>query len=444
MRFRPASRAVLAGASLLAATVAPASLARADYIVGSTVIPTSSVVTSTFLPTSYVSSSSIFPTSYASSAIIPTSYTSSFIPTSYVSSSSIFPTSYVMPTSTIYPTSSIIETGGLGYYPTSYVSYYRGGLFRPRRFVERTSYYGTPSRLLTPTAYYAPTTYLTPTSYLVPTMATSSILPTTYISGSYVTPTSVLVDNGVITTSATAEVCCDSSPSNVVAAAPTRVIAPTQAQGTASGQPIYSSKKETEPTMRSTDRVPTSSNIANSGAEPPVVAPEVLNPPPAPVPARSGGTAGGAGADTGAATDPGPSTSPPGPDRPSGIVPTPEPGTMGGQQPRLQETSKRIALRPNYASTKNILRGRVVSYETSNPEEFVTVVLVSRTNAFEDRPIKTNADGEFKISLPDGDWAVKVTMPSGSLYTVARAVTASGGRVVDGNNKPVGELLITR
>ena len=74
----------------------------------------------------------------------------------------------------------------------------------------------------------------------------------------------------------------------------------------------------------------------------------------------------------------------------------------------------------------------------------MTVVLTSRTGKYEDRPTQTNADGEFKVSLPEGDWTVKVTMPTGSVFRVGKALTASGGQIVDPAGKNVGEMIIKR
>ena len=94
---------------------------------------------------------------------------------------------------------------------------------------------------------------------------------------------------------------------------------------------------------------------------------------------------------------------------------------------------------------RNILQGRVVSYETRRPEEGVTVVVSSRTGTFVDRMAMSDADGGFKISLPEGDWTVKVKMPSGSILPVGRDyVTASNGMVTDASGRDLKNLLITR
>jgi hypothetical protein len=43
---------------------------------------------------------------------------------------------------------------------------------------------------------------------------------------------------------------------------------------------------------------------------------------------------------------------------------------------------------------------------------------------------ESNAFGRFAIRLPDGDWTVRVTMPSGRTYAV-RQISVQDGRVVD-------------
>ena len=73
------------------------------------------------------------------------------------------------------------------------------------------------------------------------------------------------------------------------------------------------------------------------------------------------------------------------------------------------------------------------------------MIISNVTKNYTDRPAMTDADGEFKISLPDGDWTVKVKMPSGTVYPVGRDyVTASNGRVTDASGRNVAEFLITR
>ena len=416
MRFRPASRVVIAGASLAATLAASIRPAQADILVGSTLIPTSSVMTtSAYLPTSYV---------------VPTS--------------TYLPTSYVVPTSTLLPTSSVFATS---YLPTSSSvtrSYYTGGLFRPRRYVERTSYFGSPTSYLSTSAYLAPTSYLTPTSYfsssLMPTSyvvpTTSTFVPTTYLSRSYITPTSYLVDDSLVTTSATST-CCDSGSATMSvpmeqAAMPTRAVAPrVQSAPIGGGNTITSQPSNGNSVAPQAERAPSASTRQAPSEEgtSSAVNPPVISTPAPPTPTRPSVEA----------------VSPPSPDQQLDVPIIPAPGSMG--QPQADEQISRTSFRPSYTAsrptTRNILRGKVISYDSGRPEEMVAVVLTNRSGGFTDRKTLTDAEGEFKISLPDGDWAVKVTMPSDSVYTVG-AVTASSGKVIDPNGKNVAEMIIKR
>ncbi len=409
MRFRPASRAVVLAVSLVAPWASGQSSGRADILVGSTVIPTSSVLTTSYLPSMYL------------------------------------PTSYVLPTSTYLPTTSILETGSSVYLPTtSYVSTYRTARYRPRRFVERTSYYGYPTSYLSPTTYYSPTSFVAPTSYLssallptsyvVPTMSTSSIFPTTYLSSSFVSPTSYLVDDGLIATSASSAVCCDTGSTTSMApsvATPTRSMNTRPPTSSNAGNAIMSQPSGGGTNVRSTERAPSSTVNPTPGDQgmPSDVGPGVANTPIPAAPGRTGGEV----------VSPPPAQ--PAPEK-SGDLPAP--GSMGGGlPPQTDDRIDRTSLRPNY-KVRNILRGRVVT-ESGSPEEAVTVVLSNRAGGFSDRTTQTDAFGEFKISLPDGDWAVKVTMPSGSVYNVGPGVTAGGGQVIDSSsNRIVTDLRITR
>ena len=58
----------------------------------------------------------------------------------------------------------------------------------------------------------------------------------------------------------------------------------------------------------------------------------------------------------------------------------------------------------------------------------------------------TDAFGEFKVSLPSGDWALKVKMPSGAILPVGQGgyLTASGGRITDPSGLDVPQFTITR
>ena len=93
--------------------------------------------------------------------------------------------------------------------------------------------------------------------------------------------------------------------------------------------------------------------------------------------------------------------------------------------------------------SRNILAGKVVSGESGQPEEGVTVTVSSRARAFVDRIATTDALGRYAFRLPDGDWTVKVTMPSGKVYAVSK-ITVSGGQITDDLGQKVPTLTITR
>ncbi len=97
-------------------------------------------------------------------------------------------------------------------------------------------------------------------------------------------------------------------------------------------------------------------------------------------------------------------------------------------------------LRPEF---RNILFGSVKARETGEPEEGVRVTVSSRTKAFEDRVQETDAAGRFAVRVPDGDWTVKVTMPSGRVYAVSQ-ITVTGGAITDDGGRDIPSLVITR
>ena len=397
---RPLMHAWIAGVSFLSA-LAGSSLAQSSILLETAYVPTSTIVSGPMATTS------LLPTAY----VVPTAYTPSYLFTSYLA-----PTSYVTTTR------------------------YR----RPRRFVERTSYFASPSYALATSAYLSPTSYVLPTSYLatssyVPTtyISSSSLLPTSYVSSSSLLPTAYVLDSGLIATSASvsAPICCESSPAPAPVQATTiRRAAPPADTGSATGTNAITSK----PTGTSTERNPSASmgdptpEVRDSSVKPTPVAPSQApqqQPPPKPVPADSFT----------------PPYVPPAEDKDPNQMPLPKPGALGDPNPRANETMYRTRKPATYPEVRNILKGRVVAYDSRRPEEGVTVVVSSLNNTFSDRTAMSDADGEFKLSLPEGDWTVKVQMPSGRIAAVGREyVTATSGRVTDSSGRNVKELVITR
>ena len=392
MLHRPTTRALFAGAVFLSLSTMPGP-APADTYYETIYLPTSSVVS---LPTS-----SLLSTSY----VVPTAYSTTYLPTSSV----------IATDSVIYPTST---------------TYYRRSILRPRRYVERTSYSLASTSFLSPTSYIVPTSYVAPTSYL----PTSYIVPTSYVS-SVLSPTSYVIDNGVVTTSATSSSYpCETTSSP----GPTRSTA-NRAPGASNGN---GNSIVSEPMNGggSGERRPSAVLNSTPGGDEGIPAP--VGTPPSPKP-------------PGPASNPAELAQPPafegtapaGPQgaggNPNDKIQIPPAGTIGPQTPP-SETSLRRARRPIY-DVRNILQGRVISAESKRPEEGVTVIASSLTKNFSDRTALTDAYGEFNLSLPDGDWTVKVKMPSGSIYQVGRDfVTATNGRVTDSSGRNVAEFLITR
>ena len=389
---RPMSRAWPAIAAL-AAVLAPSGPVAADTIYEGPYLPTGSVVT---VPTS---------SSFATSYVVPSSYT----------------------TTTYLPTTSVLAA-------ESYIPTYRSTRFRARRYVERTNYVMAPSYYsVAPTSYFLPTSYVLPTTYL----SSSYVLPRTYLSSSYVSPASYLLDTELVTTSGS--VCCETAAPAVaqrtVSIPPPSI--PDQGgstitsvpSGSSAAPPAISTERRPSAAISST---PSTDDALRSDVNPPVTA--------APAPPRPGpGTAAARPQGPDSATPP----APPYPEKKSEELVVPDPGAIGAG-PRPNELSYR-ARKPSSYDVRNILRGNVVSYDSGRPEEGVTVVVSSVTNNYGDRTAMSDALGEFKVSLPDGDWTVKVKMPSGQILGVGRDfVTASSGRVLDPTGRGVGEFLITR
>jgi len=91
----------------------------------------------------------------------------------------------------------------------------------------------------------------------------------------------------------------------------------------------------------------------------------------------------------------------------------------------------------------NILEGKVVSSETRQGEEGVRVIVSNRPGPFEDRIATSDSTGHYAVRLPDGDWTVKVAMPSGRVYAVSQ-ITISGGQITDRSGQYIPSLTINR
>src|SRR5271166_2003365 len=153
-----------------------------------------------------------------------------------------------------------------------------------------------------------------------------------------------------------------------------------------------------------------------------------------------------------------PNTSPTSP-APSGGVERPrapagpedlEPAPAGDQTTGSGSGGRRVVQKPVLPASRevrsqfrNVLFGRVKTRDTNEPEEGVRVTISNRTNAYADRVALTDAFGRFAVKVPDGDWTVNVTMPSGRAYSVSQ-ITVSNGLISDDIGRDIPSLVITR
>jgi len=374
------------------------------------------------LPTSYYVPSyyatAYYPSSYYSTAYYPTYYSSAYYPTNY--SSAYYPTYY---SSAYYPTyysSAYYPTYySSAYYPTDYSSAYYPTYYSSAYY---PTYYSS--------AYYYPTYY--PSSYYYPTYYPSSYYyPTTYYSTGYylgksdndretaLADTRVattnrrrtlndlrrLVDRPVVARNGTTQDLTNyqSTPNVVVSDTPT---APNSAL------------------VRRTTYVAATGTLRDETQTPPVVS----KTPPAAGSGKPVGAGAGARPDAtkSGGADPAkkrtPEVAPPRQDSEPALEPAP---------PIDGAPQRRESLRPRYQTltTPNVLVGRVES-DSGEAREGVRVTVSSRTEPGLARAGLSNAFGRFAIRLGDGDWTVRVTMPSGRVYAV-RQITVQNGRVVD-------------
>jgi len=376
------------------------------------------------------------------------------LPTSYVVAGTYaVPTSYTIPT--VYATAYVTESALLA--PTTYVAptYYetrfrRGGLFG-RRLVETTRAYYLPTTAYYPTTYYYPTTFY-PTTYYYPT----TFYPTTYYYPTTFSSPTVL-DTSVVSTgytTARSSNCCGGE--TIVAAAPAVRMYPSEQTPVATTPaPRTNTRSRTSPIQSE----PAEDDSINSNV------PELPPREPAPRSDASGAAAGR-------------SDSPPNPPAPARVQPKPaspnmsptSPASSGGVErptapagpedlepaPGSGETSgagsggRRVVQKPVLPASRevrsqfrNVLFGRVKTRDTNEPEEGVRVTISNRTNAYADRVALTDAFGRFAVKVPDGEWTVNVTMPSGRAYSVSQ-ITVSNGLISDDIGRDIPSLVITR
>jgi hypothetical protein len=375
--------------------------------------------------------------------VTPTSRTV-VLPGSYVLSTSyVQPTSYVVPSAYVVPSyyTTAYVSEPISLLPTAYVATtYRRGLLGRRWLVERPV-----------VASYA-TTYVPSVSYL-PAYYTTSYRTRSYRPTIFEYPTIWETSYLSAPRSDCDEVTWGSPASSSVYGSPAEGGAKaTQSQSTQE-RTISSSVDPTLPEEPPVPTPPLPENPATKGqaagspraASTAVREQNSLKAPLSGTAQPDAGEAAKAGTSK-SAIDPATKGRPAAPAAPSGdpndsgLVPAP--GTDGSG------TIRRDTLRPNYsartlrASRRNVLVGRIES-DAGEPRGEVAVTVSSRNNSLIHHDGMSNAFGSFAIRLPDGEWTVKVTMPSGRVYSV-RQITVSEGRVMDlQEGREVHELLIS-
>lgn len=121
--------------------------------------------------------------------------------------------------------------------------------------------------------------------------------------------------------------------------------------------------------------------------------------------------------------------------------------TGGTTEPRKRKAFKPVTptpfVRSAQAKNLNVLQGRVFSPEYAAPESGVAIAFASRRKTSTDRVATTDQAGKFSVRLPDGEWSVQVTMPSGRVYTVSELIV-SKGQVRDDQGRDIPTLTINR
>jgi hypothetical protein len=399
------------------------------------------------------------------------------MPTSYVAAGTyVFPTSYAAPTvyATAYLTESALVTPKLYLAPSYYETRFRRrGLFG-RRLVETTRAYYVPTN-----AYYL-TTYNDPITFRSSANVDAAVMPALYA-----TTTSTRCCGEADDTPIVRDLPASSEPAwSTVAASLAARSSLREQPPVLSEQAEYDSIPSNVPELRTREADASQAGEAigaQAGYETRKLPSSRVEPPPAPqLPTREQSTVrstpsaptaakpdaqGHDVVDLDAVTDPSAefrSTARPGPPAsaaPAPRVEAPRPvvPTEGEElQPALDQTAPRtggqrrdsqrpVLTTPRYIrpELRNVLFGRVEARDTSEPEEGVRVFISNRLNTSKGREALTDAFGRFSIRVPDGDWTVSVTMPSGRVYSV-RKIIVSNGQITDEIGRDVPSLVITR
>jgi hypothetical protein len=319
--------------------------------------------------------------------------------------------------------------------PTSLASPYYWTAYYPTVYYP-SAYYAT-AAVAAPTAYYVPTTYTYPTVLSRGTLPATTLVTTDYVVDpgvpAYYVPTVSVYPTVLDSYCAPAPVCCD-----VVAAPPLRVLGPPVAAGAGPS-----------PQVRPLDEAPRGEPAAPNGRRPiplerngqaqgqgqgpspegGTISSRVKSPPEAPPADRAKTPARNEGAEKkNAAPEPGRDN-----DTKDLLEPAP---------PLESSPSRRDSMRPVYSSVQSVLRGRVEN-DAGDVREGVRITVASRNAPGIAHAGISDAFGVFAIRLEDGDWTVRVTMPSGRMFPI-RDISVRDGKVMDNREgREIPNLIIT-
>jgi len=371
----------LACLGCVALAVAPVAGAETVYVDSVLMTPTISLAP-TYYPTR---TSAVIPATYAAPSVYATAYSTVY---------NLAPTAFMEATPTAYLTPTAWETG--------YVTQrYRRGLFGwlwPR-YRERVYDYD-----------------VAPAMYALPTAAT--YVPSTMITTApFVATSPMMLSAPRIETTAT--LCGE--PARVSTGLPTTAPAPTTVPTT--GPPVRNPERRADPVVVSVPRdggepplndrpVPP---IRQEQARPPVAqpVPPVADPAPAPR----------------AADSPPPAQEPPA-----------LPDDLGDKP-----AAPRVVQKPVAPPTFGLLRGEVLSGRSNQPEPWVKIRIISRTDPdkFEARKVTTDVGGFFAVHVPPGDWSIQVATDSGKFEPIQNIVVL-GGEITTESGRPMPLLSINR
>ena len=383
--------------------------------------------------------------------VYPTSTTIS-LSTPYV-----LPTSYVVPSSYVFPRyieSSYTVDPAVSLLPTGYIeTTYRRGLLGRRWIVERpvVAAYATSYLPTTYVSAYVPTTYVSPTYYST-SFRVGRYRPTTY---TYY-PTTYYPTVYETAYRSSADICCDGvvvdSPVRTVQPDSAAISAPSRSSRELESRPIDDSSipayvdtplpgENTK--ARSTLRNDAANRADQGGAASPPE-PQPAEPDDAASKAAAKGAATPKNAPVqksgGSATPKGKAATPVAPADGSDqieLIPAP-----GSDDPVRRESMKAIYPRMRTADRRNVLFGSVET-DDGRPRGEVPVSVVNRNNSAIRHNGVSDVFGGFAIHVPDGQWRVRVTMPSGTMQTI-RDITVINGKVVDNyERREVFNLIIS-